>query len=232
MRYNGKDVDALSNINIFIAAGSRVAVVGRTGSGKSTLLRVLLRLNEIQVGNILLGGVNLSSINELSFRRQLSVIPQSPVLLHGTLRYNMDPYNEYSDYQIMKELRKSQYFETFSNNHLYDARSDQSQSEEQFNSQLLDTMIVDGGSGLSLGQRQLICMSRAILKRSNIILIDEATSSIDAKTESLLHVALEKHVREIVPQATIIMICHKMGGIAKLCDKTLTMKDGKIVSYK
>jgi len=252
-------VDTLKDISITIAPGSCVAIVGRTGSGKSSLLRVLLRLNDYHSGTITLGGVDLRSIPKQHLRSILSVIPQKPLLFSGTIRFNLDPIGEYSEQDLCDALemckieqtlrvekegldpaaleRRSEMsverftditLRTSSGNAPTTDVADSHHGTAQTRA-LLDFELVEGGANLSVGQQQLLCLARALLRRSDLILVDEATAAVDAHTESLLYTSLAQYIH--ATGATMLMVCHKLNSIHKVCNKKLTMDDGRIISY-
>lgn len=249
-------VDTLKDISITIEAGSRVAIVGRTGSGKSSLLRVLLRLNDYHSGTITLGGVELRGIPKQRLRGQLSVIPQKPLLFSGTVRFNLDPLGEHSEQDLCDALEMCKIEQTMrvdaqTGQQTLERRSEQ--SVERFTDitlrtssgntptaavhhdssrarALLDFELLEGGSNLSVGQQQLICLARALLRRSDLILVDEATAAVDAHTEGLLYTSLAQYVA--ATGASMLMVCHKLNAIHRVCNKVLTMDDGRIVSYE
>lgn len=250
-------VDTLKEISITIQAGSRVAIVGRTGSGKSSLLRVLLRLNDFHSGSITLGGVDLRSIPKQHLRSMLSVIPQKPLLFSGTIRFNLDPAGEYSEQDLCDALEMCKIEQTLRpDKERSDMERRSEMSVERFtditlrtssgNSPTADTMqislgdaktralldfeLVEGGANLSVGQQQLLCLARALLRRSDLILVDEATAAVDAHTESLLYTSLAQYVQ--ATGASMLMVCHKLNSISKVCNKKLTMDDGRIISYE
>eukprot|EP01034_Spumella_vulgaris_P022151 gene22151-28258_t len=228
MRYETNALDTLRHISLHIAPGSRVAVVGRTGSGKSSLMRVLLRLNEYHSGSVSLGGVELNQQSKRQLRRRIGVIPQTPLVFSGSVRFNLDPYGTYSDEQVLDALQRSRLFETTlaSSSHSIDRGAERIDG-------LADLMrfeLVDGGSNLSLGQRQLLCLGRVLLRRCELVLVDEATAAIDPVTEAILYEVLAEQLQTL--GSTLVMICHKQNGVHKLCDKMLEIRDGQVLSYE
>ena len=153
----------LDNVSLEISPGDRVGVVGRTGAGKSSLMSVLFRLVDPTGGSILIDGVDTADVGLTLLRRNIAIIPQDPILMKGTVRYNLDPFDTHSDAEVRDVMERA---------HL--------------STSLLSTEVEAGGIGLSVGQRQLICLARAILTRAPIILMDEPTASCDLETDEII----------------------------------------------
>ncbi len=164
-----------------------MGVVGRTGSGKSTTLLCLLRIIESPKGQILIDGVDISQIGLDDLRRKITIIPQDPLLYKGTVRSNLDLFNQYEDQEVWKALEKV----CMRNKFLFTG---------------LDSEIREGGENLSAGEKQLLCIARAILSKSKIILIDEATSSIDNVTEEVILQSIHDNFKD----CTMITIAHRL----------------------
>ena len=162
----------LKNISFEIRPGEKLGVVGRTGSGKSTLCLSLFRLIEANSGSIFIDGIDISQIGLVTLRNNLTIIPQEPILIEGTLRENVDPTNCYSDKEIINMLSEVGLDEFFVNKNL-------------------DYKIENNGVNISIGEKQLICIARALIKKSKIILMDEATANIDYKTETYLQKSIK-----------------------------------------
>ena len=247
MRYPSQTADTLRGLTVRIESGSRVAVVGRTGSGKSSLLRVLLRLNDYHAGQVLLGGCSLRSVPRLQLRRRLCVVPQRPLLFSGTVRFNLDQFGLYSDVELMAALRLCRFIESTTaaitvataaeealitsggdGGHIPSTQTVIAAATSSSNSGALDPSeatlrqalaleLSSGGSNLSLGQQQLLCLARGLLRRADLVLVDEATAAVDGATEQLLYAALADYARET--GATVIMVCHKLQGVDQVCNK-------------
>ena len=177
----------LKDISFKINANEKIGVVGRTGSGKSTLFLSLLRIIEPHAGKIFIDGVDICEMGLDDLRTKVTIIPQDPLLYKGTVRSNLDLLEEYSDSQIWKALEKVCL-------------------KAKFEEGGLDMEIKEGGENLSAGEKQLMCIGRAILKKNKIILIDEATSSIDSVTEE----AILASIRENFKDCTVITIAHRL----------------------
>ena len=197
----------LKNITFEIEPGQKIGVVGRTGSGKSTLLLCLFRILEAYKGKILIDDIDISKINLQILRQSLTIIPQEPILLEGNLRDNIDPTKTFNDFEILKLLNDVG---------LNDFMKDKN----------LDYKIEDNGANISVGEKQLLCIARALLKKTKIILMDEATANIDYRTEN----ALKKNIHENIEESTVITIAHRIKTIINY-DKILVLKEGEIEEF-
>ncbi|KAK2406348.1 ABC transporter C family member [Trifolium repens] len=209
IRYRPNAPLVLKGITCTFQEGSRVGVVGRTGSGKSTLISALFRLVEPSTGDILIDGINICSIGLKDLRTKLSIIPQEPTLFKGNIRTNLDPLGLYSDDEIWKALEKCHLKETISRL-----------------PSLLDSSVSDEGGNWSLGQRQLFCLGRVLLKRNKILVLDEATASIDSATDAIL----QRIIRQEFAECTVITVAHRVPTIID-SDMVMVLSYGKLVEY-
>eukprot|EP00261_Vitis_vinifera_P005097 XP_002271694.3 PREDICTED: ABC transporter C family member 10 isoform X2 [Vitis vinifera] len=199
----------LQGISCKFGGGQKIGIVGRTGSGKTTLISALFRLVEPTEGQIIIDGINISTIGLHDLRSRLGIIPQEPTLFSGSIRYNLDPLSLHTDEEIWEVLGKCQ------------LRGAVQEKEEG-----LDSLVVHDGSNWSMGQRQLFCLGRALLKRSRILVLDEATASIDNATDSIL----QKTIRTEFADCTVITVAHRIPTVMD-CTMVLAISDGKLVEY-
>ncbi|KAJ3108953.1 hypothetical protein HDU97_009686 [Phlyctochytrium planicorne] len=199
----------LIDLNLDIRPGEKIGVVGRTGSGKSTLLTTLFRLVEPSAGTIEIDGVDVSRLGLTLLRSSIGIITQEPVLFSGTVRSNLDVEQKFRDDELWEVLEM-----TGMKNYVSGL------------SKKLDDPIGENGENLSVGQRQLMCLSRAILYRSRILLLDEATASVDQAADALIQESIRTHFKS----ATVVSIAHRLNTVVGL-DRVLVLHDGRAVEF-
>ncbi|GMH19625.1 hypothetical protein Nepgr_021466 [Nepenthes gracilis] len=209
IRYRPDAPLVLRGISCTFQGGQKIGIVGRTGSGKSTLIGALFRLVEPADGKIVVDGIDICSIGLHDLRSRFGIIPQDPTLFNGTVRYNLDPLSQHNDQEIWEVLDKCQLRETI-------------QEKEKG----LDSLVMEDGSNWSMGQRQLFCLGRALLRRSRILVLDEATASIDNATDTIL----QKTIRTEFADCTVITVAHRIPTVMD-CTMVLAISDGKLVEY-
>ena len=209
LRYREDTPRVLHKLKFEIGKCEKIGVVGRTGAGKSSLAVCLFRLVEIEEGQILVDGVDISDVQLSTLRSRLAIIPQDPVLFVGTIRYNLDPFNNFSDSEVWDVLEKT---------HLK-----QMVTELQGG---LQTKVIENGENFSVGERQLLCMARALLRHSKILILDEATASIDSETDKLV----QKTIRSCFSDCTLLTIAHRINTVMD-SDRILVLQDGHVAEF-
>ncbi|CAG9839261.1 unnamed protein product [Diabrotica balteata] len=204
LKYAPEQSPVLKNLNFEIKSGEKVGVVGRTGAGKSSLVFALFKLAPIE-GSIFIDGINISDLGLNELRMNISIIPQDPVLFSSTVRYNLDPFEKHSDEILWKALENVQLTSVIHN---------------------LSQLITKGGSNFSAGQRQLICLARAIVRNNKILVMDEATANVDMQTDTLI----QETIRERFKDCTVITIAHRLNTIMD-SDRILVMDAGEMMEF-
>lgn len=207
-----KNLDpVLKNITISVKAGEKVGVVGRTGAGKSSLVLAIFRMIPPTLGSIQIDDIDVTKLRLFDLRHNLSIIPQDSHLFEGTIRQNLDPFDEYSDerlWQVLDHLNLKHTVETL------------------HGGQGLDSKVNEGGSNFSAGQRQLMCLSRALLNPSQVLMLDEATAAVDIQTDKII----QSTIRQEFKKKTIITIAHRLDTVMD-CDRILALEEGRVREF-
>lgn len=211
MRYRAGLPLVLKGLSMHVRAGERIGVVGRTGAGKSSIMSTLFRLQELSSGSIVIDGVDIGKIGLHDLRSKLAIIPQDPTLFKGTIRSNLDPFHEHSDLELWSALRQA------------DLVSNESTMDDHSGRIHLDSVVEEEGLNFSLGQRQLLALSRALVRGSQIIVCDEATSSVDFETDA----KIQKTIVEGFRGKTLLCIAHRLKTIINY-DRICVMDAGQI----
>ncbi|KAE8376148.1 P-loop containing nucleoside triphosphate hydrolase protein, partial [Aspergillus bertholletiae] len=204
--YSPELCPVLRNITFDVEPGQRIGVVGRTGAGKSSLALAILRCLEAREGAILIDGIDISTIKLHHLRKKLVMIPQNPVLFRGTIRSNLDPFDQYSDDLLIQALKRVSW-----------------DSPEA-----LDAAVSDGGFNLSCGERQILCLARAMLSAPAMLVMDEATSAMDHSTDQLIQRSIRSQIGQQNP--TLIVIAHRLQTIADF-DRVLVLHEGRVMEF-
>lgn len=212
MRYRAGLPLVLQGLNMTVAGGERIGVVGRTGAGKSSIMSALFRLVELSGGSISIDGVNIATVGLQDLRSRLAIIPQDPTLFKGTIRSNLDPFNEHTDLELWSALRQSD---------LVDA--DANVDDKSHGRIHLDGVVEEEGLNFSLGQRQLMALARALVRGSQIIVCDEATSSVDMDTDQ----KIQRTIATGFKGKTLLCIAHRLKTIINY-DRICVMDQGRI----
>lgn len=198
----------LKGISINVQPREKIGVVGRTGAGKSSLLLALFRFVEPAGGSISIDGVDITSIGTARLRQALTIIPQDPVLFTGNVRRNLDPFQEHDDEKLWQALERV---------YLRDVVQQKGG---------LEAPVAEGGENFSVGQRQLFCMARALLRSAPVLVADEATANVDAETDTLI----QKTIREAFSDKTMFTIAHRINTVID-SDKILVLDKGEVAEF-
>ncbi|KAI9714515.1 MAG: hypothetical protein M1820_000476 [Bogoriella megaspora] len=215
-RYSSSSDPVLREVSFTASPLERVGLVGRTGAGKSSLVLTLLRGLEIDGGHIKIDGVDTKKIGLRDLRRKLAIVPQDPVLFAETLKYNLDPLNQHSDQELLAALESVGLYDP---EDASDKIMDSAVHQNRFSD--LSLRIAESGSNISQGQRQLVCIARALLKAPKVVILDEATTSTDHQTE----LKIQESIRKL--DATIITVAHRLGTVIDY-DKIVVLDGGEV----
>jgi len=206
----------LKGVDFTVRPGEKVGVVGRTGAGKSSLIQALFRIANVQGGSITIDGYNIADIGLDVLRTRLALVPQDNTLFRGSLRENIDPQATRTDAELISALQRAWLLPQ-------DGSPADSTAEAKFN---LNAAVTDEGSNYSNGEKQLLALCRALVKNSKIIVLDEATSSVDVETDA----KLQKTIQKEFAASTLICIAHRLNTIVYY-DRILVMDSGKVAEF-
>lgn len=222
----------LKGVSFAVKNNERVGVIGRTGAGKSSMTLALFRFLEARSGSIIIDGVDISTIDLHSLRSRLAIIPQDPVLFSGTVRSNLDPFDQYTDEELRECLQRVHLIDSQPVTPANEPAAGSSSSNSTVTPQNanifrdLNSGISESGGNLSQGQRQLMCIARAIVARPKIMVLDEATSAVDMATDALI----QRSIREEFDNSTLLVIAHRLSTIADF-DKILVLSEGTVAEF-
>lgn len=236
MRYRDGLPLVLKGLDMHVAGGERIGIVGRTGAGKSSIMSTLFRLVEISAGRITIDGVDISTVGLGDLRRRLAIIPQDPTLFRGTVRSNLDPFGEHTDLELWSALRQADLVDADGEPPKSSGAGAGANNNNEKNNNVgttntgrdpgrihLDTVVEEDGLNFSLGQRQLMALARALVRGSRIIVCDEATSSVDMETDDKIQATIASGFRG----RTLLCIAHRLRTIIGY-DRICVMDQGRI----
>ncbi|CAO3650129.1 unnamed protein product [Cunninghamella blakesleeana] len=224
IRYADHLPSVLHNLSFTVKPQEKIGIVGTTGSGKSTLALSFFRFIEASKGSIVIDNVDISRIGTEDLRSNLTIIPQDPALFSGTLRSNLDPFDEFTDEKILNTLKRVQLMPSNNIEKKNHKNENVNINENAFKD--LNSIVNEGGKNFSNGQRQLICLARALLKRSKVVIMDEATASVDFDTDKLI----QEHIIAEFSDSTILTIAHRLVTVIDY-DRIMVLHHGNLLEF-
>ena len=206
-------------MNFEIEPKEKIGIVGRTGSGKSTIALCLFRILEAKEGKIIIDNTDISEIGLNKLRSNITIIPQDPTLMEGSLKFNIDPLGLHSDQEIESVMREIGFW------YICERNLEENKNKPD-NEKGLNMIITEDGGNISIGERQLICITRAILRKSKIVVMDEATASIDVNTENII----QKAIKNLLYDSTILTIAHRIKTVLN-SDRILVLDKGEVKEF-
>ena len=219
VQYRPETEIVLKNLNFEINPREKIGIVGRTGSGKSTIALCLFRILEAKEGKIYMDDVDISQIGLKKLRSNITIIPQDPTLMEGSLKFNIDPLNNHTEKEIEDVMREIGFW------YICERNLEENKNKPD-NEKGLNMIITENGGNISIGERQLICITRAILRKSKIIIMDEATASIDVNTENII----QKAINNLLKDSTILTIAHRIKTVLN-SDRILVLDKGQVFEF-
>ena len=219
VQYRPETEIVLKNLNFEIEPKEKIGIVGRTGSGKSTIALCLFRILEAKEGKIIIDNTDISEIGLNKLRSNITIIPQDPTLMEGSLKFNIDPLGLHSDQEIESVMREIGFW------YICERNLEENKNKPD-NEKGLNMIITEDGGNISIGERQLICITRAILRKSKIVVMDEATASIDVNTENII----QKAIKNLLFDSTILTIAHRIKTVLN-SDRILVLDKGEVKEF-
>ena len=220
VQYRPETEIVLKNLNFEINPREKIGIVGRTGSGKSTIALCLFRILEAKEGKIFIDDVDIAEVGLKKLRSNITIIPQDPTLMEGSLKFNIDPLNIHTEQEIEDVMREIGFW------YICERNLEENKNKPD-NEKGLNMIITENGGNISIGERQLICITRAILRKSKIIIMDEATASIDVNTENII----QKAINNLLNDSTILTIAHRIKTVLN-SDRILVLDNGEVKDFE
>ncbi|RCK59331.1 Oligomycin resistance ATP-dependent permease YOR1 [Candida viswanathii] len=227
MRYRAGLPLVLKKLSFKVGSGEKIGICGRTGAGKSSIMTALYRLAELDAGKIVIDGIDIATLGLRDLRSQLSIIPQDPVLFQGTIRKNLDPFSQYLDDKLWDSLTRTGLIDEAKLESVKNQSKDEEAADEvTLHKFHLDQTVEDEGTNFSLGERQLIAFARALVRESKILILDEATSSVDYQTDAKIQRTIIKEFSD----CTILTIAHRLKTILNY-SRILVLDKGQVIEF-